>query len=92
MSDNPVKQTAAMKARVRKLRAQYKRRVTAAAIVCFHPTFVLMGGSFGNDMLSVLFILLSLLLALRWYEESTLRRILPLAFSIGLGMMAKLSA
>ncbi len=35
MSDNPVKQTAAMKARVRKLRAQYKRRVTAAAIVCF---------------------------------------------------------
>ena len=66
--------------------------LTAAAIVCFHPTFVLMGGSFGNDMLSVLFILLSLLLALRWYEEPTLRRILPLAFSIGLGMMTKLSA
>ena len=66
--------------------------LTASAIVCFHPTFVLMSGSFGNDMLSVLFILLSLLLALRWYEEPTLRRILPLAFSIGLGMMAKLSA
>ena len=51
-----------------------------------------MGGNFGNDLFSVLFILLTLLLALRWYEEPTLRRILPLAFSIGLGMMAKLSA
>ena len=66
--------------------------VTAMAIVCFHPTFVLMGGSFGNDLLSVLFMLLTLLFALRWYEEPTMRRILPIAFSIGLGMMAKLSA
>ena len=36
--------------------------------------------------------LLTLLFALRWYEEPKLRRILPIAFSIGLGMMAKLSA
>ena len=55
-------------------------------------SFRKMGGNFGNDLFSVLFILLTLLLALRWYEEPTLRRILPLAFSIGLGMMAKLSA
>ena len=66
--------------------------VTAMAIPCFHPTFVLMGGSFGNDLLSVLFMLLTLVFALRWYEEPTLRRILPIALSIGLGMMAKLSA
>lgn len=66
--------------------------VTAMAILCFHPTFVLMGGNFGNDLLSVLFMLLTLLFALRWYEEPTMRRILPIAFSIGLGMMAKLSA
>ena len=42
--------------------------------------------------LATLFMLLSVLLALRWYREPTLRRILPLAFSIGLGMMTKLSA
>ena len=66
--------------------------VTAMAILCFHPTFLLMGGNFGNDLLSVLFMLLTLLFALRWYEEPKLRRILPIAFSIGLGMMAKLSA
>ena len=66
--------------------------VTAMAILCFHPTFLLMGGNCGNDMLSVLLMLLTLLLALRWYEEPTLRRILPLAFSLGLGMMSKLSA
>ena len=35
MKDNPVKLTAAMKARVRRMRAQYRRRAIAAAIVCF---------------------------------------------------------
>ncbi len=35
MKDNPVKQTAALKARVRRMRVQYRRRAIAAAIVCF---------------------------------------------------------
>ena len=66
--------------------------VIATAIVCFHPTFVLMGGFFNNDTLSVLFMMLSILFALRWYCEPTLKRILPIAVCIGLGMMSKLSA
>ena len=66
--------------------------LTAMAIVCFHPSFVWLAGLINNDMLCTLFMLLSALLALRWYGEPTLRRILPLAFSIGLGMMTKLSA
>lgn len=66
--------------------------VTAMALVCFHPTFVLMAGAFNNDMLCILLTLLTVLLALRWYREPTLRRILALGLSLGLAMMTKLSA
>lgn len=64
----------------------------AAAIMCFHPTFVLMGGFFNNDMLCVLLMLLSILFALKWFRKPTLLNIIPVALSVGLGMMAKLNA
>lgn len=66
--------------------------VLAMAIVCFHPTFVLMGGFFNNDILCTLFMMLSIYAALRWYQQPTLRRIIPVALCVGLGMMTKLSA
>lgn len=64
----------------------------AMAVLCFHPTFVLMGGSFNNDILSAMLALFAVMFALRWYQKPTLKRIIPIALSIGLGMMAKLSA
>ena len=66
--------------------------VIAAAIVCFHPTFVLIGGFFNNDTLCVLLMLLSIMFALKWYRKPTLLNIIPIALSVGLGMMTKLSA
>lgn len=66
--------------------------VIAMAIICFHPSFMHMGGSFNNDMLSVLFMMLSVMFALKWYREPKLKRILPIALCVGLGMMTKLSA
>lgn len=65
--------------------------VIAMALVCFHPTFVYMGGYFNNDTLCALFMMLSVYMALRWYREPALRRIIPIALSVGLGMMTKLS-
>lgn len=65
--------------------------VISMAILCFHPTFVLMGGFFNNDTLCVLLMLLSVLFALRWVQKPTLARILPIALSVGLAMMTKLS-
>ena len=65
--------------------------VISMAILCFHPFFVLMSGFYNNDPLCVLFMLLSMLLALRWYREPTLKRIIPVALCVGLGMMTKLS-
>ena len=65
--------------------------VIASAVVCFHPSFIIMAGSFNNDMLSVLFALLAIMYALRWYSEPALKRIIPVALCVGLGMMTKLS-
>ena len=61
-------------------------------IVCLHPTFIILSGSYNNDMLSVLFMLLSLLFAIKWYNKSSLTNIIPIAVFVGFGMMTKLSA
>ena len=66
--------------------------VITMAIICFHPTFVLMSGFYNNDMLCVLLMMLSILFALKWVQKPTLPRIIPIALSIGLGMMTKLNA
>ena len=66
--------------------------VIATAIMCFHPTFVLMGGFFNNDMLCVLLMMLSIMFALKWYRKPTLPNIIPIALCVGLGMMTKLNA
>ena len=65
--------------------------IAATAIICFHPTFIIFGGSFNNDMLLMLFMMSAILWGLRWYREPTFGKIIPLAFCIGLGMMTKLS-
>lgn len=64
----------------------------AFAIICFHPAFIILSGYYNNDTLAILFMLLTILLALRWHRDPTLKRILPIALTIGLGMMTKLSA
>ena len=66
--------------------------VVAMAIVCFHPIFAIMGGFYNNDMLCVFLMMLSILLALRWFRKPTMMNIIFLALSVGLGMMAKLNA
>lgn len=65
--------------------------VIAMSILIFHPIFVIMGGSYNNDILSILMVMFSIMFALRWYQKPTLVRIIPIAICIGLGMMAKLS-
>ena len=66
--------------------------IIATSIVAFHPTFVILAGSFNNDVLCTLFVLLSIVAAFRWYNNKTLLNIVFVALAIGLGMMTKLSA
>lgn len=74
-----------------KLNLRGAGKVTAFAIIAFHPTFIILAGSINNDILSILFTLLAIYTALKWYNESTFKNIILIALSIGLGMSTKMS-
>lgn len=64
---------------------------SAFAVIALHPTFFIFAGSVNNDPLTTLFLFLSVLYTIRWYRDKSFKNILILAFTIGLGMMTKLS-
>lgn len=61
------------------------------AIICFHPTFIIMAGSVNNDLLSVTLALYALYAAVRWFQTPSPYHILTVALGVGLSMMTKLS-
>ncbi len=65
---------------------------SALAIIAFHPSFILLSGSVNNDVLSIALMTLSVMFTLKWLENKTIKRIIPVALSVGLGMLAKLSS
>jgi 4-amino-4-deoxy-L-arabinose transferase-like glycosyltransferase len=69
-------------------------RATAIAlgVFAFHPAFFILSASVNNDPLMLLFFLIAVLYTIRWYHQPTMKNILVIALSIGLGMMTKLSA
>lgn len=71
---------------------KHSGKLIAVAIVAFHPTFIILAGSINNDILSVLWILMAVYGCLKWCENPCIKRILPIAVYIGLGMSTKLSA
>ncbi|MEG2003413.1 MAG: glycosyltransferase family 39 protein [Clostridia bacterium] len=62
------------------------------ALAAFQPTFFFLAGSYNNDTLSVMFIILAFYYTLKWYYNRTLGNIILLALFIGLAMMSKLSS
>ncbi|MDL2286968.1 glycosyltransferase family 39 protein [Eubacteriales bacterium OttesenSCG-928-G02] len=72
----------------------FKKNILALiyAIVAFHPILIMLAGSWNNDMLSIMFMVLSMLFTLRWIKDRRFKHIIPLAFFVGLGMLSKLSA
>lgn len=63
----------------------------ALCVIAVHPIFTIMSGSINNDALSLVLAVASIYLALKWYEKTTMARIIPIAIAIGLSMMAKLT-
>ena len=76
----------------RELKIGARATVLAMAIVAFQPTFYLLSNSINNDALMLLFYGLAILYTIRWYHAPTMKNILLLASSLGLGMMTKISA
>lgn len=77
---------------LRLLRLSGRALLIPLAIFCFHPSFIIMAGSINNDMLMTLLTLTAVMCALRWYQAPSVRRILPIALTLGLAMSAKFSA
>ena len=69
-----------------------KYGVFVLAVCACSPAFFYIGGYVNNDMLSVMLMMLSIYLALRWYRERKMSLLLGTAAAFGLGMFTKLSA
>lgn len=58
----------------------------------FHPATIVMAGSVNNDMLTILFMCLTILETLKWTRNKNLAGLIRLALFIGLGMITKLNS
>ncbi|MDD6489140.1 MAG: glycosyltransferase family 39 protein [Clostridia bacterium] len=63
----------------------------SVAVAAFSPALICMSGTINNDMLSVMFMVLTFLAAVKWYKEQRAKNILKVALFFGLGMFTKLS-
>ncbi|MDR1736442.1 MAG: phospholipid carrier-dependent glycosyltransferase [Oscillospiraceae bacterium] len=61
------------------------------ALLCFHPSLIILSGSISNENLAVFFMLAAVLLALQWYQKPSWVNTALLALSVGLGILTKLS-
>lgn len=62
------------------------------AFMVFHPATIIMSGSVNNDMLTILFMCLTILGSLQWIRNKDLKGLIKLALYIGLGMITKLNS
>lgn len=69
-----------------------KSLLIAFAIAAMHPGFILMSGSINNDMLAIMFTVMTIYYGLKWDKDPSWLYTIILALTIGFGMMAKLSS
>ncbi|WP_160559686.1 ArnT family glycosyltransferase [Parablautia muri] len=62
------------------------------AFMAFHPATIVMAGSVNNDMLTILFMCLTILESLKWIQNKNLAGLIRLALCIGFGMITKLNS
>lgn len=61
------------------------------ALLCFHPSFVMLSGSINNDALCLLLTMITAYIALLWYEKPDLKRICLLALVFAATVLTKMS-
>ena len=69
-----------------------KSRIISYAVVAIHPQLIVFSGALNNDPLALMFSVLALFLAWKWYLKRNSIIFFATSICIGLGMMAKLSA
>lgn len=63
----------------------------AFALAALHPSYILLSGSVNNDMLCVMFTMMTVYYGLKWYDTQSCADIVRLACTQGFSMMTKLS-
>ncbi|MCR4989245.1 MAG: glycosyltransferase family 39 protein [Lachnospiraceae bacterium] len=66
--------------------------IVGMLFIALHPSTIVMGGSVNNDMLTILFMALIILITLEFIRNKTLNHLILLALCIGFGMITKLNA
>lgn len=61
------------------------------ALLCFHPSFIMLSGSINNDALCLLLTLVTAYIALLWYEKPCYMRITLLALVFAATVLTKMS-
>lgn len=62
------------------------------AFMALHPATILMAGSVNNDMMTILFMCLTMLYSLTFIRNKDLKGLIKLALCIGFGMITKLNS
>lgn len=61
------------------------------ALLCFHPSLVMLSGSINNDALCLLLTLVTAYMGLLWYEKPSFKRIILLALIFAATVLTKMS-
>ncbi len=61
------------------------------ALLCFHPSLVMLSGSINNDALCLLLTLITAYIALLWYEKPSFNQIILLALVFAATVLTKMS-
>ncbi len=59
------------------------------ALLCFHPSLILLSGSVNNDCMALMFSVLSILMTMVWISKRDLASIIWVAVFLGLGISTK---
>lgn len=62
------------------------------AIICFHPTLLILSGSINNDLLALLFTSLAILSIIRWYKNPKDANMIKAGLMVALANLSKGSA
>ena len=76
----------------KELAMKQRGTIITMLIVSLHPIYTLLSGSINNDALSISLSGVAVYIAILWYKKPKFGTIILMAVTIGLSMMAKLSA
>lgn len=61
----------------------------AMAILCFHPSLIMLSGSVNNDCMALMFSVLAIFSTMQWIENKSYWNITKIALCLGLGISTK---